>query len=248
MGGDLVSLRMLVIAVAPSQQALWRKGAAMASIPIDFTAAGAVPAVAALKNGGVDICIVDAALSAADKAAVTEAARAARPAPLLFASLARGTPRPDNVDGVLARPANADDACRLAEICARGKIPTRVLIVEDSSTTRNVVRKILSVSRFALDVHEAAEGIAALEQLGTGRFDLVFLDYNMPGFNGIETLSEIKRLAPNVSVVMMTAPVDNVVVDRAQASGALAFLRKPFYPADIDAVLERHFGLHMPLD
>ncbi len=246
MGGDLVSLRMLVIAVAPSQQALWRKGAVMASIPIDFTAAGAVPAVAALKNGGVDICIVDAALSAADKAAVTEAARAARPAPLLFASLARGTPRPDNVDGVLARPANA--ACKLAEICARGKIPTRVLIVDDSSTTRNVVRKILSVSRFALDVHEAAEGIAVLEQLGTGRFNLVFLDYNMPRFNGIETLPEIKRLAPNVSVVMMTAPVDNVVVDRAQASGALAFLRKPFYPADIDAVLERHFGLHMPLD
>jgi CheY-like chemotaxis protein len=166
---------------------------------------------------------------------------------LLFALVARGTPRPDSVDGVLVRPANADDSCKLAEICVRGKIPTRVLIVDDSSTTRSVVRKMLSVSRFALDVHEASEGIAALEKLGTGRFGLVFLDYNMPGFNGIETLSEIKRLAPNVSVVMMAVTVDNIVVDRAQASGALTFLRKPFYPADIDAVLERHFSLHMPL-
>ena len=129
----------------------------------------------------------------------------------------------------------------------RGKIPTRVLVVDDSSTTRSIVRKILSVSRFALDVHEASEGIAALEKLGTGRYGLVFLDYNMPGFNGIETLSEIKRLAPNVSVVMMTSTVNNAVVNRAQASGALAFLKKPFYPADIDTVLERHFGLHMPL-
>jgi CheY-like chemotaxis protein len=247
MSSDLVSLRMLLVAAAPSQRDLWQKGAAMASVPIEFSAENADAAVGALHKGGVDICIVDAALSDADKAAVIEAARAARPAPLLFASIVRGTPRPDNVDGAFARPANADDACKLAEICVRGKIPTRVLIVDDSNTMRSIVRKILSVSRFALDLHEASEGIAALEKLGTGRYGLVFLDYNMPGFNGIETLSEIKRQAPNVSVVMMTSTVDNAIVDRAQASGALAFLKKPFYPADIDTVLERYFGLHMPL-
>lgn len=246
MSGDLVSLRMLLVAVVPSQRELWQKGATMASVPIEFTAENAAAAVAALKNGEVDICIVDAALSDADKTAVMEAARAAQPAPLLFASIARGAPRPDNIDGALARPANADDARKLAELCVRGKIPTRVLIVDDSNTTRGIVRKILSASRFALDLHEASEGIAALEKLGTGHYGLVFLDYNMPGFNGIETLSEIKRLAPDVSVVMMTSTVDNIVVDRAQASGALAFLRKPFYPADIDTVLERYFGLHMP--
>ncbi len=248
MSGELVSLRMLVVAAAPSQQNLWQKGAAMASVPIEFAVedAGAA-AVAALKGGDVDLCVMDAALSDADKAAVTVAARAARPAPLLFASVARGTPRPDNVDGALARPANADDACKLAEICARTKIPTRVLIVDDSVTMRSIVRKILLASNFALDVYEATEGIAALKQLGTGRFDFVFLDYNMPGFNGFETLSEIKRLTPKVSVVMMTSMASNVVIKRAQASGALAFLKKPFYPADIDTVIELHFGLYMPL-
>jgi len=107
------------------------------------------------------------------------------------------------------------------------------------------VRKILSASRFAFDVHEASEGISALEQLGTGNFGLVFLDYNMPGFNGIETLSEIKRLAPHVSVVMMTSAASDALIQRAQAAGALAFLKKPFYPADIDTVIERHYGLHV---
>ena len=97
-------------------------------------------------------------------------------------------------------------------------------------------------------MHEAAEGIAALEQLRTGKFGLVFLDYNMPGFNGIETLSEIKRIAPQVSVVMMTSTRDSAVIDRAHAAGALAFLKKPFYPADIDTVIERHYGLHVPAD
>jgi CheY-like chemotaxis protein len=237
---------MLVVAAAPSQQALWHKGAAMASVPIDFFAADAAAAAASLSRAGVDVCVVDEAQSDAEKTAVIAAARAARPAPLIFMSMAREGQRPEDVDGVLAKPSNAGDARKLIELCARAKIPTRVLIVDDSSTMRSIVRKILSASRFAFDVHEAAEGIGALEQIGSGNFGLVFLDYNMPGFNGIETLSEIKRVAPQVSVVMMTTTVDNAIAERARSAGALAFLKKPFYPADIDVVLERHYGLHMP--
>jgi CheY-like chemotaxis protein len=148
---------------------------------------------------------------------------------------------------MLTKPANTDDARKLVEICIRTKIPTRVLVVDDSGTMRSIVRKILSASRFALDIHEAAEGIAALDQLRTGNFGIVFLDYNMPGLNGFETLSEIKRENPSVAVVIMTSTVDNLIADRAHASGALAFLKKPFYPADVDAVLERHYGLHAPI-
>lgn len=246
MESDLISLRMLVVAAASSQRDLWQEGVAMASVPIEFAAEAAAAAVRALKKGDIDICVVDAALSDDDKAAVAVAARASRPAPVLFASIAHGTPRPDNVDATLARPTSSDDARKLVEVCVRVKIPTRILIVDDSSTMRSIVRKILSASRFALDVHEASEGIAALELLGTGNFGLVFLDYNMPGLNGIETLTEIKRLAPDVSVVIMTSMANDDVVDRAQESGALAFLKKPFYPSHIDTVLERHFGLHLP--
>jgi CheY-like chemotaxis protein len=108
---------------------------------------------------------------------------------------------------------------------------------------RSIVRKILSGSRFALDIEEAAEGFAALELLRGDRFGLVFLDYNMPGFNGLETLSEIRRQNPNVAVVMLTSTLDTGLADRALEAGALAFLKKPFYPADIDNILERYFGL-----
>jgi CheY-like chemotaxis protein len=247
MSGDLVSLRMLLVAAAPSQRDLWQKASVMASVPVEFASESAADSISALQNGGVDICVLDSALSDGDKAAVTQVARMARPAPLLIASVARGGKRPDDVDAMLVRPANVEDAHKLVEICVRAKIPTRVLIVDDSRTTRSLVRKILSASRFALDVHEAPEGTAALEQLRNGRYDMVFLDYNMPGLNGVETLSEIKRLTPNVSVVMMTSTVNEDVIERAQASGALAFLKKPFYPADIDTVLERHFGLHAAL-
>jgi len=244
MSGDLVSLRVLVVTAVPAQQELWQRGAAMVSLPIDSSAADAAASTALLSRDGADICIIDYGLPDAEKAAVIAAARAARPSPLIFMSMPHGSRRTGAVDGVLAKPPDADGARKLIERCARAKIPTRVLVVDDSSTMRSIVRKILAASRFAFDVHEAAEGLAALNQLGSGNFGLVFLDYNMPGFNGIETLSEIKRIAPKVSVVMMTSAANDAVVNRAQAQGALAFLKKPFYPADIDTVIERHYGLH----
>ena len=239
MSADLVSLRMLLVAAAPPQQDLWRKGAAMASVPVDLATAGADDAAGLLAKDGFDLCILESGSVDVDNAAVMAAARAARSAPLVFAALPRGEARPDNVDGVMAKPGSAEEARRLVEIGARTKIPTRVLIVDDSSTTRSIVRKVLAASRFALDIHEASEGIGALGEIGSGNFGLVFLDYNMPGLNGFETLSEIRRTAPNVSVVMMTATLDNKIADRAHASGALAVLKKPFFPTDIDSVLGR---------
>lgn len=244
--GDLVSLRMLVIAATEAEQELWRQGAGMASVPVEFSTQDAATAAGTLARGGADICVVDGDLSDVFKSAVVKAARMANPAPLVFVSAPSGSARIDGVNGMLAKPTDVNEARKLAEICIRTRIPTRVLIVDDSGTMRSIVRKILSASRFPLSIHEAAEGIAALNELRGGNFGLVFLDYNMPGFNGFETLSEIKRECPNVAVVMMTSAVDKTVADRARAAGVLAFLKKPFYPADIDIVLERYYGVHVP--
>ena len=248
MAGELVSLRMLLIAAARPDRDLWRQGTAQASLPVDFLAEEAVAAGNVLAKGGVDICVMDSELPDAYKAAMITVARKVKPSPLVFVSAARGGNRFDGVDGMLPKPGSIDAARQIAEICIRAKIPTRVLIVDDSGTMRSIVRKILSASRFALDVQEAAEGFAALNQLRSGRFGLVFLDYNMPGFNGLETLSEIKRESPAVSVVMISSTADGVVAERARTAGALAFLKKPFFPADIDAVLERYYGLNGPAD
>src|SRR4051794_552363 len=72
----------------------------------------------------------------------------------------------------------------------------------------------------------------------TRPFDLVFLDYNMPGLDGIETLAEIKRLNPRTTVVIMTLMADAKLAERAYELGAAAFLKKPFYPSDINATLK----------
>ncbi len=246
MSDDLVSLRMLVVTESRPQVDMWQQGAAMASVPIEFSAEDAASALKTLAGGGVEICVVDGELSHADKSAVIGAARAAaKPTPLIVISAPRGSPYFDDVDGLLTRPANSEEARRLVERCARAKIPARVLIADDSRTMRGIVHKILSASRFALDIHEAADGAAALDQLRGGKFAIAFLDFDMPGLDCFETLAELKRSNANVAVVIMSPTVDRAVADRARSMGALSFLKKPFYPADVDAVLARHYGLRI---
>jgi CheY-like chemotaxis protein len=247
MSSELVSLHMMVVAAAQPDQELWRQAAVMASLPIHFAAPKPMDAVELLTKGEVDVCVLDSGLPESERTKLIAAARARKLAPLLFVSAPRGAARVTQVDGMLGKPVTAEDARKLVEICIRAKHPCRVLIVDDSSTMRSIVRKILSASHFTLQIHDVAEGNAALIQLRSGMFDLVFLDYNMPGLNGFDTLMGIRRKTPKVSVVMMTSTVDNTVAQRAHAAGVLAFLRKPFYPADIDRLLERYYGLNAPL-
>lgn len=243
-GGELLSLRMILVGAPAAERDLWLRGAGGISVPVDFFAQEPSEARSTLQRQGADICIVDAALPEQTRASVIAAARSTRPPPLVFVCGSVARESGDRVDGVLRRPTNLEEAKKFAELCARTRLPTRVLIVDDSSTMRSIVRKILAASRFSLDIHEAPEGIAALKEVRSGRFGLVFLDYQMPGFNGFETLWEIKREHPHVAVVMMTSTVDNAIADRAHAAGVLAFLKKPFYLADIEAVLERYFGFY----
>ena len=239
---DFVSLNMMLIGIDGAELELWRQGAALASIPVNFLVQNAAPGIAKLAEGGVDICVLDGALPDAVKSAALASTKALKPRPHLFVRAARGSATPAGMTGVLTMPGSVGEAHQIMELCVRTKLPTRVLIVDDSRTMRSIVRKILSASRFLLDLHEADEGLAALERLRQDKFDLVFLDYNMPGFNGFETLSEIRRVSPQVAVVIMTTSTGNDMAERAADLGAVGFLRKPFYPADIDRVLDRYYG------
>jgi DNA-binding response OmpR family regulator len=246
MSGDLVSLRMLLVGATPVYEERWRFGVAQASLPIEFETGSASAAKIALSRFDFDFCVLAAGLNDADKASVIQAARAKRPAPLIFASTQPGGARPDETDGVLAVPANGDDACRLVEICVRAKMPTQVLVAADSETLRGAVREILTAHRFNLSVHEASDSSDVLDRMRKSNIGLVFLDYNMPGVNGADILQGIRKESPNVAVVVMSSVLVRGASGRPHLSSALAFLKKPFYPAEVDAVLERYFGLRGP--
>lgn len=238
MSGDLLTLRMLVVCPTAGAERRWREGAAHASVPIEFHAERPAEAIAPLKRGGFDIVMLDGALPQDAHRAALEAARGSKPVPLVVTSGAAGL---DGVDLHLPATETPEEARALVERCIRVRLPKRALIVDDSRTMRSIVRKILAASRFSLEVAEAESGEAAVGSLGD-RPDIVLLDCNLPGADGFAILSEIKKAASDTIVVMMTATGDETVAGRAQSAGADAFLKKPFYPADIDAVLTRIYS------
>ena len=138
MASDLVSLRMLVISGARPERDLWRRGAGFASIPIEFMEAdAAASAQVELARGKIDIVILDSTLP--DAVSLIKSAHAASPGPFVVAAAPAGNlpaGRIEGADGVIAKPASVEEACKQIERCIRVKVPRRVLIVEDRKSTR----------------------------------------------------------------------------------------------------------------
>ena len=82
-------------------------------------------------------------------------------------------------------------------------------------------------------VTEAKSGAEALEEIKNQKFDIVFLDENMPGLTGIETLSEIKELQTTLPVVMITKSEEEYIMEEAIGSKIADYLIKPVNPNQI---------------
>jgi CheY-like chemotaxis protein len=111
---------------------------------------------------------------------------------------------------------------------------------------RQIVKRVLANSIFNIDPTEVGDGETALGYCEHGRFDVVFLDCNMPGRDGLETLACLLDRNPNAKIVMMSGEQNEERRRRALERGATAFLQKPFFPADIDRELHAIFGLRPP--
>lgn len=112
----------------------------------------------------------------------------------------------------------------------------RILLVEDSSSTRAFVRAALSVSPERLgpmEVVEAASGFDALRLLPRGPYDVVISDVNMPDVNGLELVRFIRKSAVHaqVPIILMSTQSSDRDRDRGLRLGANAYLAKPFTPA-----------------
>ena len=146
----------------------------------------------------------------------------------------------------LVKPFVAEHVIGILATHRRITAPTRALIVDDSATVPRIIKKVLGNSIFNIAPTEASDGGAALAFCESGEFDVVFLDCNMPGLDGLETLDRLLQRDPNVKVVMISGERNEERPQRALDRGAVAFLYKPFYPTDIDRELHAVFGLKMP--
>jgi CheY-like chemotaxis protein len=84
----------------------------------------------------------------------------------------------------------------------------RILLVEDDRGARDSIKLLLSIDRH--QVIEAAEGMAAIELVKSQPFDLVILDYFMPGMRGSQVARQIREIAPSLPILMVTAYLEKL--------------------------------------
>jgi len=116
-----------------------------------------------------------------------------------------------------------EELARQAQL--RGR-PFNILIVDDEPWVREVFRDFCDLSD-AFKVEMAAGGAEAVDKAKNGDYDLITLDLIMPEMSGLDALSEIKRAAPRVPVMIITGNATDKLVNRAGVLGACKVMYKP---------------------
>jgi len=112
-----------------------------------------------------------------------------------------------------------------------------VLIVDDDSMIRQVLRLILREAQFTV-VGDAADGNEGLAACKRYKPDVVCLDINMPGTDGLSTLQRIKIELPETIVIMVTGDASATTVREAITKGAAGYIVKPFNAAKVVDAIE----------
>lgn len=115
----------------------------------------------------------------------------------------------------------------------------RVLIVDDLPETRENVRKLLQFESDIEVIGQAGTGEQAVEMAQEFRPDIILMDINMPGIDGIGASQKISELVPTTQIIIMSVQSDSDYLRRAMLAGARDFLTKPFGGDELVAAVRR---------
>jgi two-component system response regulator AtoC len=131
---------------------------------------------------------------------------------------------------VNARGLAADTTPSAADSGPEADVKARILVVDDDDALRESLELFLAAE--GLDVVSAADGVSALAQLERAPFDAVLCDVRMPGLDGFELLPQMLRIAPGLTVILMSAYGSRDLAIEALQRGAYDYLAKPFPPSE----------------
>jgi two-component system chemotaxis response regulator CheY len=119
----------------------------------------------------------------------------------------------------------------------------RILVVDDFSTMRRILRSLLRELGF-VNVEEAEDGQIALNKLKKQKYDFIVCDWNMPNMSGIELL-KVMRLdihLKNLPFLMVTAEAKRENIIQAATSGADGYIVKPFTSVTLEEKIKKIFS------
>jgi twitching motility two-component system response regulator PilG len=124
----------------------------------------------------------------------------------------------------------------------RDKLRRKILVVEDSSTTRKVI--VVTLSQKGYEIIEAGDGLEALSKLNEVRPNLILLDIILPKMDGYKILSIIKENPEfgDIPVIMLTSKDGILNKVKGKVAGSAAYLTKPFDPSQLVETIEKHIN------
>ncbi len=104
---------------------------------------------------------------------------------------------------------------------------SKILIIEDEASIRRVLTKILSEESDSYKVEEAEDGIQGFEKIKNTDYDLVLCDIKMPKMDGVELLEAVKKIKPEIPMVMISGHGDMETAIQTMRLGAFDYISKP---------------------
>lgn len=103
----------------------------------------------------------------------------------------------------------------------------KILLIEDEAAIRRVLIKILTEENNTYEVEEAADGLEGIEKIREQDYDLILCDIKMPKMDGVEVLEAVKKLKPEVPIVMISGHGDLDTAVNTMRLGAFDYISKP---------------------
>ena len=104
---------------------------------------------------------------------------------------------------------------------------SKILIIEDEAAIRRVLSKILSEENDSYQVEDAEDGVQGLEKIKNNDYDLVLCDIKMPKMDGVEVLEAVKKIKPEIPMVMISGHGDMETAIQTMRLGAFDYISKP---------------------
>jgi CheY-like chemotaxis protein len=209
-------------------------------------------ALSKLRSHRVDAVIIDVTLPAMSGTEVITEARRENIKPFLILTSAIVLPE----WGMLAtelhayefmkKPCSAEDFRTLLTNFACMRKPTRLLIADAGDNTRAIVRKVVGASRFNLDIQETDNGGHALKLARTQPFDVVLMDANLHGINGLEAACQMQSRHPEMMVISILPSKDSGLGQSLKHLGIKHCMHKPFFTRDVEFFLHTAHNLRRP--
>ena len=104
---------------------------------------------------------------------------------------------------------------------------SKILIIEDEAAIRRVLTKILSEENVTYQVDEAEDGFQGVEKVKSEDYDLILCDIKMPKMDGVEVLEMVKKIKPEIPIVMISGHGDLETAINTMRLGAFDYISKP---------------------